>query len=343
VEDNSAGTGTISTNPAFRDTATFILEAGSPAIDGGHPDAADNDLITNTNKAIFPSRGRPRNDLGAYGGPNPQNPAAPFFWSNAPIFSKVLNSPIVAMPGDSRSVNWIDIDGDLDLFATNAFYGGFWKNFLFLNNGDGAFVRNLTEAPAVDQDWSYGCAFGDFDGDGDLDLGVANCKDASQPDYLYENHSAENGNHWIGVRCVGTSSNKSAIGAVVRAQATINGNAVTQMREISAQSGYCGQNQLAAHFGLGDATGVVISVKWPACGDVEVFDNISADQYVTIVEGQGITAVQEASQVALTMYPAVPNPLKDSIVISLAGLQRTFIKFRFRTKLPPQLIPPTSV
>ena len=36
------------------------------------------------------------------------------------------------------------------------------------------------------RDRSYGCAFGDFDRDGDLDLGVANCYNANQTDHLYD-------------------------------------------------------------------------------------------------------------------------------------------------------------
>jgi len=96
-----------------------------------------------------------------------------------------------------------------------------------------------------------------------LDLSVANCYNASQTDFLYENHSAENGNNWLMVQCVGTTSNKSAIGAEIWLYTTINGQQHVQLREISAQSGYCGQN-------LPFTDSVTISWEMPVAGVVQL-------------------------------------------------------------------------
>ena len=234
-------------------------------------------------------------------------------------FTKMTAPPVTSSGGNSFGSQWADVDndGDLDLFVTNSFGGGPWKNFLFINQGNGNFVRNLLEAPAADEGWSYGCAFGDIDRDGDLDLAVANCYNATQDDYLYENHASETANNWLVVRCIGTESNRSAIGAKVRVTAVINGQPVTQMREISAQSGYCGQNQLAAHFGLGDATEFTILVQWPS-GKEQAFGNLFPDQYVTITEDQGVTGVEssQSNGTGVRMYPPAPNPFSDSVTIA---------------------------
>jgi len=233
-------------------------------------------------------------------------------------FTKITTGPVVTSGGNSFGSQWADVDNDadLDLFVTNSFWGGPWKNFLYLNNGDGSFTQNLTEVPVTDVGWSYGCAFGDWDSDGDLDLAVANCFNANQPNSLYENHSVENGNNWLQVNLVGTISNRSAIGAKVLVTATINGQQVTQLREISAQSGYCGQNQLAAHFGLADADLVSVQVLWPS-GLEELFGNISANQHVTAIEGQGVVGVDQPllngqTTRALTIQP---NPSSDSLTV----------------------------
>jgi hypothetical protein len=63
-----------------------------------------------------------------------------------------------------------------------------------------------------------------------------------------------NSNNWLNIRCVGTVSNRSAIGTKVRLNATINSRSVWQMHEISAQTGMAGQNSLNVEIGLGDAT-----------------------------------------------------------------------------------------
>jgi hypothetical protein len=232
------------------------------------------------------------------------------------VFVKITAGPVVASGGNSFGSQWTDIDNDadLDLFVTNAFGGGPWRNFLFRNDGDGNFTRDTSEVAATDLGWSYGAAFGDFDRDGDLDLAVANCYNGSQPEYLYENHAAESDNHWLVLECIGTTSNRSAIGARVRVTATIGGQEITQMREISAQSGYCGQNQLAPHFGLADAAIVTgLTVEWPS-GLTQNFQNLAVDQYLTLTEGQEPTSVQiPVPAPRLRLKTPSPNPFHDAV------------------------------
>lgn len=232
-------------------------------------------------------------------------------------FTKITTGPVATTGGNTFGSQWADVDhdGDLDLFATNAFWGGPWTNFLYLNNNDGTFTRDTAEIVGQDEGWSYGCAFGDFDRDGDLDLAVANCLNANQTDYLYENHAAETTRRWLVVECVGTESNRSAIGAKVRLLATIGGQPVAQMREISAQSGYCGQNQLSPHFGLGDAANIeMLTVEWPS-GQADTVLNLTPDQYVTVVEGQGLVQTGEpvSALPGLQVWPPAPNPFHDSV------------------------------
>lgn len=239
------------------------------------------------------------------------------FQNNGGTFTKITNTPLSQNGGNSFGSQWADVDndGDLDLFTTNAFGSGPWRNFLYLNLGNGQFIRDTLSLPARDAGWSYGCAFGDFDRDGDLDLGVANCYNASQPDYLYENHSAEqSGKHWVGVRCIGTVSNKSAIGAKLVLEAVIGGQTVRQTRDISAQSGYCGQNQLPAHFGLAEATNATLTIRWPS-GKTQEFKQLPIDQYITIAEDGMLTDTDAPDAEALTFTTPRPNPFRDTVLI----------------------------
>ncbi len=176
----------------------------------------------------------------------------------------------------------LDNDGDLDLMVANAFAGtSAVPNSLYLNDGTGIFSAIDTGIVSTDVGWSYGVAFGDYDRDGDLDIATANCFGANQNNALYRNMG--NGNAWLTVKANGTVSNKSAIGAVIRVKATINGSSVWQYRMIAGQSGYCGQN-LEAHFGLRDATIIdSLVVRFPS-GITVVRTNVAVRQVQTVDE-----------------------------------------------------------
>lgn len=118
----------------------------------------------------------------------------------------------------------------------------------------------------------------DYDNDGDLDLHVAN---ASGGNSLYRNGG--NGNNWLKVRLAGATSNRSAIGAKVRATAQINGVTRNLLRFVSGDAGFTSQN-LELHFGLGNAAVVnQIKIEWPS-GQVQSLVNVAANQTLTVAE-----------------------------------------------------------
>ena len=175
-----------------------------------------------------------------------------------------------------------DNDGDLDLFITNGYCSPNLKNRLYKNDGTGGFTRVLNEPMAIDSGSSYGCAWADYNNDGFQDLVVANWQGETQPNSLYLNNG--NANHWMKIRLTGRFANESAIGARVRCRAMINGQPVWQTREVSSQTGYCSQNSLVVHFGLGNAATVdSLQVYWPY-GDLQEFTNLSTDQTYFLIE-----------------------------------------------------------
>jgi len=236
-------------------------------------------------------------------------------------FTKVADT-VSNSNGNSLSSAWSDVDNDadLDLFVTNAFTGSSKRRcFMYLNNGNSTFSRVDNTAPATDSSWAYGCAFGDYDNDGFQDLAVATVRFAGsdEPDLLY--HNDGNANTWISIKLEGIYSNKSAIGAKIRVKANVNGNPVWQLREISAQSSYCGQNDLRAHFGLGNATVIdSIKVEWPS-DTIEFFTGVPINQFIGITEGQGITGMNEPGLKIKNMLVVFPNPISERLTISLTG------------------------
>lgn len=213
-----------------------------------------------------------------------------FFKNNGNFnFTKNTTDIVGRMFSHSFSSAWSDVDndGDEDLFVTNSFSGKTrLLNYFYLNDGNGNFTRNTTDVIAKDTAWSYGCAFGDYDNDGFQDLAVATCRfdKTDDVDLLY--HNKGNGNHWISLKLTGTKSNRSAIGARVYVKATINGKSVSQMREVSAQSGYCSENDLRVHVGLNTAKVVdELKIVWPL-GLTQTFTHVKADQFLEVTEGQ---------------------------------------------------------
>ena len=230
-------------------------------------------------------------------------------------------SYILGPQGKARSMGTAfgdyDNDGYLDLFVTN-FIG---KNILYHNSGDGTFTR-VTDSPVVELgNASVDCAWVDYDNDGDLDLFVTNgwLEQFPQACELYRNEG--NDNHWLIVKLTGTISNRFGIGAKLRARATINGENLTQMREI--QCGKNGQNgtDLRAHFGLGDATVIdTLRIEWPS-GIVQELHNVAVDQFLTVEEVR-TGAKLEAGESALVYRFLDTNsefPSAEGITFDKAG------------------------
>jgi len=188
-----------------------------------------------------------------------------------------------------------DNDGDLDLLVTNEKYSiappipPVHDNFLFRNDGDGNFFR-ITTADIV-KDGGHTCSLADYDNDGDLDVIIVNGSltilSGDQINYLYSNDG--NSNNWVNINCIGTASNRSAIGTKVKAKAVIDGVNVWQMREIAQMSGCHGNSDMRVHFGFGDAAVIdSLIVRWPS-GVVDTYTGMEVNNFYNAVEGQNIT------------------------------------------------------
>ena len=167
---------------------------------------------------------------------------------------------------------WADIDNDgwLELVARSA-----KTHRLFRYHPE---TKRWTEEPWAltnipYQTGTYG-AWSDYDNDGFMDLVIA-----GRPNWHLRNNG--NGNHWLHVKPIGTRSNRSAVGARITVEAEIFGQALSQIREMSAMN--FGQS-LRAHFGLGDATEISrLIIRWPN-GAREELTGIAPNQILTVVE-----------------------------------------------------------
>jgi enediyne biosynthesis protein E4 len=204
---------------------------------------------------------------------------------------------------ETRYIGWgagmadLDNDGFPDLFvATGSVYPEVEKKvpaypfrtprLVFRNLGDGRFEELIEEAgPGIaDVHVSRGCAFGDFDNDGDIDILVMNM---NEPLSLLRN-DLSGGGHWLKVLLLGVHSNRSAIGSRVTAR---YGKSL-QAQEVLAQSSFYSANDRRLHFGMGAETLAHLTVRWTN-GNTETISNVAADQLVVIREGSGIIRKQK--------------------------------------------------
>ena len=199
---------------------------------------------------------------------------------------------------ETRFIGWgagivdLDNDGNPDLFfVTGSVYpeveaklpGYPFKTprVIFRNLGNGKFEELLDEAgPGVASPHaSRGCAFGDFDNDGDIDMAIVNL---NEPPSLLRNDTS-GGGHWLKVKLVGVKSNRGAIGARV----TAHYGGKVQAQEVLSQSSFYSASDPRLHFGLGAATKADLEIRWPN-GNRERVENVQADRLVVVREGAGV-------------------------------------------------------
>jgi enediyne biosynthesis protein E4 len=185
----------------------------------------------------------------------------------------------------------MDNDGWLDLFLVN---GHVYPQMdqvhgsvpyrqpmqLFGNRHDGTFEdlsQVLSDIPPASR---RGVAFGDINNDGKVDMVILN---TGEPPTLLLNDTATK-SHRVLLRLVGTTSNRSAIGARV----TVKAGKLVQMNEVRSGGSYLSQNDPRLHFGLSSATRMdEVEILWPS-GRREQLLELPADFIYTIVEGRGI-------------------------------------------------------
>ena len=186
-----------------------------------------------------------------------------------------------------------DLDGALDLFAVNGHIEPEVSRYqqhapyaqmpsLFRNRGDGTFQDIAKQVGLTRPGVGRGCAYGDYDNDGDLDLLVSN--NGVIEDYgkiwLLRNDSTPSYNY-LRVRAVGTRSNSDGIGAQVR----VKSDNRLQQQMVRTGSSYCSQSETVLTFGLKKNERVAyLEIVWPS-GEIDRYVELKANQLIEVTEG----------------------------------------------------------
>ena len=186
-----------------------------------------------------------------------------------------------------------DLDGALDLFCANGHIEPEVLRYqqhipyaqlssLFQNQRDGTFRDITKQAGLVRAGVGRGCAYGDYDNDGDLDLLVSNngVKDEYSRVWLLRNDTEPQSNY-LRVKTVGVRDNRDGIGAKVR---VTSGNTV-QYQIVRTGSSYCSQSEMTLTFGLGkNETVTHLEIQWLS-GEIDQYVELKANQIIEVIEG----------------------------------------------------------
>ena len=169
--------------------------------------------------------------------------------------------------------------GDVDSLVTSS-RPVYEHNSVFRNLGANGKWQALTEEAGFNASppaRHRGCAFGDLDGDGRMDVVVTAL---GQPPELWMNRSPSSG-HWLDVALRGTKSNRDGIGARIKLASKTVG---LQYNHMTTSVGYASSSYGPVHFGLGqDSRADLIEIRWPS-GIVQTLQNVRADQILRVVE-----------------------------------------------------------
>jgi hypothetical protein len=169
----------------------------------------------------------------------------------------------------------------------------------------------------------FGSAFGDLDGDGDLDLVYASM---DEPVAVCRNDAPSG--HAVIIELRGTRSNRFGIGATVRLECASG----EQMRPLVLARGYLSTSEPVAHFGLGaDAVIDRLTVEWPS-GIRQEFTALAADRRYTITEPSDGTPVSR---------PGSPPPQfresSERLQLELTSREKPFNEWAREPLLPFRL------
>ncbi len=195
----------------------------------------------------------------------------------------------------SMGSNFMDMDNDgwLDMYlgTGDPSFESIIPNKLYRNNAGKTYQDVTTAAGVGHLQKGHAVSVGDIDNDGDQDIYTVMGGAYEGDNYrnaLFKNTyqgSATAGNNWISIKLEGVKANKAAIGTRLKITFTEQGKQRSIYRDVNS-GGSFGASALRAEMGLGRATKIdKLEILWAGSNRKQVFENIAANQFIYIKEG----------------------------------------------------------
>lgn len=179
-----------------------------------------------------------------------------------------------------------DNDGDQDIITANGTAEELILQYPLLleNDGKGHFRdtgKNYGTYFSTKRS-GRGLAVWDFDNDGDLDVTISHVDLQATPVIL--RNDGGNKNNWLGL----TLKSKTGPAASIAARVTVTAGGKKQVLINQWTTSYLSNNDPRLHIGLGKEKMIdSLEIRW-SDGLKEVYNNISPNRYITILQGKGI-------------------------------------------------------
>lgn len=199
-------------------------------------------------------------------------------------------------------------------------------NYFYLNNKTLGFTNETETWNLAQKGFSNGCAYGDLDNDGDLDLVVNNIDSVS---WIYKNtlSGSPNSNH-LRVELKGNKGNRLGVGSKI----TLYTDGALQANHVMLTRGFQSSIEPTVHFGLGISTKVdSLIVKWPD-GSVSKTYDIAVNQTVSV--DQETSQLEPLRSIDVQTYFVSEDRILDSVFVHQ---ENNFNDYAFQVLLPHKM------
>ncbi|UCC80716.1 MAG: T9SS type A sorting domain-containing protein [Candidatus Zixiibacteriota bacterium] len=237
-------------------------------------------------------------------------------WENdgTGFFTNVTAQSNTGVGGYSRGTCFADFDNDtdIDLYINRSTD----YNMLFLNNGNGVFTDYSYEAGTIHYYNGGGCASGDFNNDGNLDIFAVNCDNQRNLAYINQNQDSS----FLKIRMMGDYPNYMAFGAIVELYGITEDPPDTVFigkRQVASLTAVYSVNDPVVHFGTGDYTELRVVAVFNSLYTVDVAGIAPGRTIVIYEHTTSIDYVDSEIPSSHNIINAYPNPFNSSVRISI--------------------------